>query len=238
MKILGVNVDHIATLRNARGEGYPNLLDLTQLAINSGADQITAHLREDRRHIKDNDMFDIARNINVPLNMEMALNQEMLEIALQIKPHSVCLVPEKREEITTEGGLNLLENKEKLQKYMEIFKSNGILVSLFIDSSPKQIDVALNLNPHSVEINTGSYARTYKNNNDELNKINQAIQQLKGSNIAIHCGHGLNFDNIHPLVSLDEIVEYNIGHFLISYALHVGLGKSIMDMKKIITGIN
>ena len=113
MKILGINVDHIATLRNARGEGYPNLLDLTQLAINSGADQITAHLREDRRHIKDNDMFDIARHINVPLNMEMALNQEMLEIALQIKPHSVCLVPEKREEITTEGGLNLLENKEK-----------------------------------------------------------------------------------------------------------------------------
>ena len=235
-KILGINVDHIATLRNARNENYPNLIDLTNIVISAGADQITAHLREDRRHIKDKDLIDLKNNISVPLNMEMASTQEMLNIALKIKPHSVCLVPEKRQEITTEGGLNIIKYFNYLLEYIKPLQNNGIKVISFIDADINQLENALNLKIDGIEINTGKYAST-KNmqlQTKELSKIKNIAQISYKNSLKVHCGHGLNLINIIEIVKIPEIVEFNIGHFIISYALQVGLEESVKKMKKLI----
>ena len=197
-KILGVNVDHIATLRNARSQDNPNLIELTQIIIQNGADQITAHLREDRRHIKDQDMIDLKNNITVPLNMEMAPTSQMVKIALQLKPNFVCLVPEKREEITTEGGLDIYSNYNNLLNIIPLLQNSGIKVSLFVDPDIKQMEQVLSLKPDAIEINTGLYSLN-STNVDILNNIKHTAKLAYGNNIRVHCGHGLNFDNIKNL---------------------------------------
>lgn len=234
--ILGINIDHIATLRNARSEGYPNLLDLALIAVDAGANQITAHLREDRRHIKDDDITSLKANLPVPLNMEMALTEEMVTIALKTKPYAVCLVPEKRNEITTEGGLDLITNAKRLKVIIPKLQNAGIKVSLFIDSMKEQLDAAYELKCNSIEINTGAYANASGNNIElEITKIQKIAQNAKLYGLGVHAGHGLNFKNIPPIAKIPEITEFNIGHFLVSYALFVGFKNSVSEMCKIIT---
>ncbi|MDR0484520.1 MAG: pyridoxine 5'-phosphate synthase [Alphaproteobacteria bacterium] len=239
-RILGFNVDHIATLRNARGEGFPNLIDLAQKSITYGADQITAHLREDRRHIKDEDIINLKKYINKPLNMEMALTNEMIEIATKkVIPHSVCLVPEKREEITTEGGLNLIPIYNELEQAIELFHKHNIKVSLFIDIAEEQINAAINLKPDSIEINTGIYSNLPVDSQyEESLKIKQQAQKVFKQNIAVHAGHGLNLANLKHISNIAEVREFNIGHFIIGYALEFGLKKAIEDIKKSINNEN
>ena len=235
-KILGINVDHIATLRNARNENYPNLIDLTNIIINAGADQITAHLREDRRHIKDKDIIDLKNNITVPLNMEMATTKEMLNIALQIKPYSVCLVPEKRKEITTEGGLNLTKYYNHLCEYIKPLQNNGIKVIAFIDPNINHLEKALELKVDGIEINTGKYSSVTDIilQKKELLKINNIAQISYKNSLRVQAGHGLNLANIIEILKISEIVEFNIGHFIVSYALQVGLKESVKQMKNFI----
>lgn len=231
-RILGFNVDHIATLRNARNEGYPDLIELAKKSITYGANQITAHLREDRRHIKDEDIINLKKHINAPLNMEMALTDEMIEISTKkVLPHSVCLVPEKRNEVTTEGGLNVVSVYNKLEQAMAIFAKHNINVSLFIDAQKDQIEASIALKPYSIEINTGTYCNLpLLSQKDEAIRIHELIKRPHSENIKIHAGHGLNLDNIKHIADIPEIVEFNIGHFIISRAVDVGLKKSIQDM--------
>ncbi|MCL2566805.1 MAG: pyridoxine 5'-phosphate synthase [Alphaproteobacteria bacterium] len=231
-RILGFNVDHIATLRNARNEGFPDLIDLAKKSIAYGADQITAHLREDRRHIRDDDIMDLKKYINKPLNMEMALTAEMIEISTQkVIPHSVCLVPEKRQEITTEGGLNLLPIYNDLENAIKLFHKYGIRVSLFIDAAIEQINAAIDLKPDAIEINTGVYCNLpYHMQHEESLRIQQEAKKVFNSGIAVHAGHGLNLANIKHIAEIKEIEEFNIGHFIIGYALEFGLKKAIVDI--------
>ena len=235
-RILGFNVDHIATLRNARNEGYPDLIDLAKKSITFGAKQITAHLREDRRHIRDEDIINLKNQVNAPLNMEMALTEEMIEISTKkVLPYSVCLVPEKRNEITTEGGLNLIPIYNELKQAIELFNKHNIKVSLFIDAQEDQIKAAIDLKPNSIEINTGTYCNlAYEFQLEEALKIKQFAQQVHSKNIAVHAGHGLNLNNIKHIADISEIVEFNIGHFIVSRAVEVGLKQSIEDMCKAI----
>lgn len=233
--ILGINIDHIATLRNARSEGYPNLLDLALIAVEGGANQITAHLREDRRHIKDADITTLKANLPVPLNMEMALTEEMVAIALNIKPYAVCIVPEKRNEVTTEGGLDVNANARQLKVIIPKLQNAGIKVSLFIDSIKEQLDSACELKCNSIEINTGTYANAKEKNIEiELTKIKKIAKEAKLNGLQVHAGHGLNFKNIPAIARIPEITEFNIGHFLVSYALFVGFKNSVSEMRKII----
>ncbi len=231
-RVLGFNVDHIATLRNARDEGYPNLIDLAKKSISYGANQITAHLREDRRHIRDDDIINLKKYVNAPLNMEMAVTEEMIEIATKkVLPYSVCLVPEKRNEITTEGGLNLITIYNKLEKTIKEFHKCNIKVSLFIDATDDQIQCAINLKPDSIEINTGTYCNLDSSLQlEESLKIKRYVEKVHNYNIFVNAGHGLNLDNIKNIADIDEIVEFNIGHFIISRAVDVGLQKSIQDV--------
>lgn len=231
---LGFNVDHIATLRNARSEGYPNLIDVAKLAIKAGANQITAHLREDRRHIKDADMFDLKKEIDVDLNMEMALTEEMVDIAVKLKPYSVCIVPEKRQEITTEGGLNVKQNLSLLQSLLPRLNQAKIKVHLFLDAELSQIEEAFKLPIEGVEINTGKYSNLKSNTQEELENIQKASTIIYSNNLSVHAGHGLNYDNIVHILKIKEITEFNIGHFLVSNSLFVGVEKSISKMINII----
>lgn len=240
----GFNIDHIATLRNARGEGYPNLLKIAKEAITAGANQITAHLREDRRHIKDKDIFDLKEQISVDLNMEMAVTSEMTNIACKVKPHAVCLVPEKREELTTEGGLNVCKLKNNLISKIELLKSNSIKVVLFIDADIKQVEQSLRLPIDAVEFNTGRYANYFakleesqivqNSYNKELDKIISMSKLVTKSRLEAHAGHGLNYSNVTNIAKIKEIKEFNIGHFLISEAVSIGLSNSIKKMLRLI----
>lgn len=234
--ILGINIDHIATLRNARSEGYPNLLNLALIAVEGGANQITAHLREDRRHIKDADITNLKANLPVPLNMEIALTEEMVTIALKVKPYAVCIVPEKRNEVTTEGGLDVVSNANKLKNIIPKLQDSNIKVSLFIDSTKQQLDAAFKTKCNSIEINTGTYANVNKENiMQEVEKIQNIAKEAKLYGLDVHAGHGLNFKNIPAIAKIPEITEFNIGHFLVSYALFVGFKNSVSEMRKIIT---
>ena len=232
---LGVNIDHVATVRNARGGVAPDPARAAILAAAAGADGITAHLREDRRHISDDDMKNIRENIDIPLNFEMAATEEMLAIALRTKPHAVCLVPEKREERTTEGGLDVAGGHNYLKPFVTELGNAGIRVSLFIEASKEQLDAAKSLGAPVVEIHTGAYcdAETEDARNKELQRIGKAVAYGSSIGLEIHAGHGLSFDTVKPIAAMPAIAELNIGHFLIGEAIFVGLEKAIGEMRRL-----
>ena len=234
---LGVNIDHVATVRNARGEKYPSPLRAAILAEKYGADSITIHLREDRRHINDNDLKKIISKLKIPLNLEIAATKEMLRIALKHKPPFICIVPEKRKEITTEGGLNLNFNKPFLRNIIKKLKKNNLRVSLFIEPKKKDILEAKKLNADCIEIHTGRFCNlvnTKKNYKIELLKIKKAADLGSKIGLEVHAGHGLTYKSANILSRLKNIHEFNIGHFLVGESIFDGLSKTIKQFKKVI----
>jgi len=234
---LGVNIDHVATIRNARGDNYPSPLRAALLAQKNGADSVTIHLREDRRHINEQDLRKIKAKLKIPLNLEIAATNEMLKIALKSNPPFICIVPEKRREVTTEGGLNLNHNKKFLKIIIRKLKKNKSRVSLFIEPSEKDIIESKNLNADCVEIHTGKLCNLInqkKNYLKELNKIKKAVKLGNKLGLEVHAGHGLTFHSSKILSKIKGIQEFNIGHFLIGEAIFIGLSKSIKLFKKIL----
>ena len=234
---LGVNIDHVATVRNARGDNYPCPLRAAIFAQKSGADSITIHLREDRRHINDLDLKKIKSKLKIPLNLEIAATKEMLEIALKNKPNFICIVPEKREEITTEGGLNLKYRKDFLKKIISKFKKNKSKVSLFIEPSISDIKVSKSLNADIVELHTGKFCNLVnrkKNYKSELKKIKKAVNFGNTLGLNVHAGHGLTFQSAKILSKIKGIKEFNIGHFLIGESIFLGMRNTIKEFRRII----
>tara|TARA_B110000438_G_scaffold275952_1_gene297321 strand:+ start:1906 stop:2631 length:726 start_codon:yes stop_codon:yes gene_type:complete len=234
---LGVNIDHVATIRNARGENYPDPLKAALIAEQSGADSVTIHLREDRRHIRDNDLKIIKKKLQIPLNLEMAATNEMLKIALKYKPDYVCIVPEKREEVTTEGGLNISKKKILLRKIINEFKNRNIRVSLFVE--PKISDIALSkeIGANCVEIHTGKFCNLYNNKKkfkSEFLKIKNSASFAKKVGLEAHAGHGLDYKTAYMISKIKYISELNIGHFIIAESIFVSLKKTIKKFKSII----
>ena len=237
MKRLGVNIDHIATLRNARGEKHPDPLYAAKKVISYGADSVTIHLREDRRHINDIDAKKICGLRNVPVNLEISMNKEIVNKALKIKPNFICLVPENRKEITTEGGLNLKKNKKIIKNIISKFKKKNIRTSLFINPSIKDIKISKELNTDCIEIHTGKLAnlvKSKKNYFNELNKIKKCSILAEKFGIEVHAGHGLDYKTTKLLAKLKQIKEFNIGHFIIGESVFFGLKNIIHNFKKII----
>ena len=234
---LGVNIDHVATVRNARGENYPSPLRAALFAQKSGADSVTIHLREDRRHINDFDLKEIKSKLKIPFNLEIAATNEMLKIALKRKPPFICIVPEKRQEITTEGGLNLNFKKNFLKKIINKLKKNKSRVSLFVEPNLNDIKESKNLNADCVEIHTGKFCnlvnknKSYKN---ELKKIKTAVTFGNKLGLEVHAGHGLTYKSAKILSKISGIKEFNIGHFLIGESIFVGLNKTIKNFRKIV----
>lgn len=229
---LGVNIDHVATVRNARGSGYPDPVRAALLAAEAGADGITAHLREDRRHITDDDIARLASELTVPLNLEMAATDEMLGIALRHKPHAACIVPEKREERTTEGGLDARGQHNLLSPMVRELKGANIRVSLFIEPDPEQIEAALRLGAPVVELHTGRYCELEgEAQTAELRRIADAAALAAKNGIEVHAGHGLTFDNVVPIAAIPQLAELNIGHFLIGEAIFDGLAPVVRRMR-------
>ncbi len=234
---LGVNIDHVATVRNARGETYPSPLRAALLAEKNGADSITIHLREDRRHINENDLKIIKKKLTIPLNLEIASTREMLKIASKSIPPFVCIVPEKRKEVTTEGGLNLNYNKKFLKFLINTLKKKKIRISLFIEPSIKDIFEAKKLNADCVEIHTGRICNLInkgKSYFNELNRIKKAVRIGNELGLEVHAGHGLTFKSAQILSKIRGISEFNIGHFLIGESIFVGMKKTIKSFKKIL----
>ena len=234
---LGVNIDHVATVRNARGEIYPSPLRAALLAQKSGADSVTIHLREDRRHINEFDLKQIKKKLKIPLNLEIAATREMLRIALKNKPPFICIVPEKRKEITTEGGLNLNYNKNFLKNLIKKLRKNKSRVSLFIEPRLKDILEAKKLNADCVEIHTGKFCNLVnkkKNYNNEFKKIKKIIKIGSNLGLEIHAGHGLTHNSARILAKLKNIKEFNIGHFLIGVSIFIGMSATIKSFKKIL----
>lgn len=226
---LGVNIDHVATIRNARGGVHPSPLTAAKIAAEAGADGITAHLREDRRHISDRDIAELKAEIALPLNLEMAATEEMLQIALRTRPNAACIVPEKRQEVTTEGGLDVVRGADELKRYVHELKSAGIRVSLFIDAEDAQLEASQKLEADIVELHTGAYAHGKAG---ELKRIQDAARKAKALGLECHAGHGLNFDNVADIARITEVIELNIGHFLIGEAIFRGLHPAIIEMRK------
>jgi len=234
---LGVNIDHVATVRNARGENYPSPLRAALLSEKNGADSVTIHLREDRRHINELDLREIKTKLKIPLNLEIASTKEMLKIALKSNPPFICIVPEKRKEITTEGGLNLNFNKKFLRKIIERLKKNKSRVSLFIEPSLHDITESKKLNADCIEIHTGKLCNLINQNKSykkELIRIKKAVNLGNKLGLEVHAGHGLTFRSAKILTKIKGIQEYNIGHFLIGEAIFIGLSNSIKLFKKIL----
>ena len=234
---LGVNIDHVATLRNARGEDYPSPVKAALKCQEFGADGITAHLREDRRHIRDADIEAIKSQISIPLNFEMAPTNEMVEIAIKTLPNACCIVPEKREEVTTEGGIDVKRNHNILGTIIGRLKKNNIRVSLFVDSSIDQIKLAKELGSDIIEIHAGEFCRKVHDRLDfqkELNTIKEAASFAESIGLETHVGHGVTFDSIVELSKINEVKEFNIGHFIISESLFLGLETTIKKMKTLI----
>ena len=236
---LGVNIDHVATLRNARGGTSPNIIRAAKLAERSGADLITVHLREDRRHINEIDLKSIIDAINIPLNLEISVNPEMIAIAQKYHPHNICFVPENREELTTEGGLDVVSNFDKIQQNITPLLDAGVKLALFIDPNENQLIATKKLGIDTVEFHTGAYANAFANNNKdeielELKKIKNSVIFATKNQIVSHAGHGLNYDNLSSIASIPNILELNIGHFLIGEAIFFGLKDSISKMREII----
>ena len=229
---LGVNIDHVATIRNARGGPHPDPLRAAHAAASAGADGITAHLREDRRHITDEDIDRLMAEIDLPLNLEMAATEEMLAIALAHRPHAACIVPEKREERTTEGGLDAAGQFEALKPYVGRLREAGIRVSLFIEPSEAQVEAAVRLGAPVVEFHTGRYAHVAGAERAvELKRIADAAALAAKNGIEPHAGHGLTFDNVIPVAAIPQIAELNIGHFLVGEAIFTGLEASVRRMR-------
>jgi pyridoxine 5-phosphate synthase len=233
---LGVNIDHVATIRNARGGDHPDPVRAAQIVAAVGGDGITAHLREDRRHIRDEDLARIQAATNLPLNLEMAATREMLAIALRHKPHAACIVPEKREERTTEGGLDAAGMHNTLVPICEELRAAGIRVSLFIEADERQLDAALRLGAPVVEFHTGEYAHAFLDGNAErvereLRRISDMAALAAKNGIEPHAGHGLTFENVQPIAAIPQIAELNIGHYLIGEAVFVGLENAIRRMR-------
>ena len=234
---LGVNIDHVATVRNARGENYPSPLKAALLAEKNGADSVTIHLREDRRHINDQDLKKIVKKLKIPVNLEIAATKEMLKIASRSKPPFICIVPEKRKEITTEGGLNLNYNKIFLKKLINELKKKKLRISLFIEPSLKDIKKANKLNVDCVEIHTGKLCNLInqrKNYKNELKKIKNAVKIGNLLGLEVHAGHGLTYASAKILSKINGIREFNIGHFLIGESIFIGIPKTIKTFKKIL----
>ncbi len=237
MKRLGVNIDHIATLRNARGEFHPDPVHAAKFVKKAGADSITIHLREDRRHINDLDAKKICLLKNLSVNLEVSTNSKIIKTALKIKPDFICIVPENRKEITTEGGLNLKKNKHKIKKIISTFQKKKIRTSLFINPSISDIKISKKLKTDCIEIHTGRLAnlvKSKKNFLNELKRINECSKLAKNFGLEVHAGHGLDYETTRILVKIKEIEEFNIGHFLIGESIFYGLQKVIKKFKKIV----
>jgi pyridoxine 5-phosphate synthase len=233
---LGVNIDHVATIRNARGGRHPDPLRAAHLAVEAGADGITAHLREDRRHISDGDIARLKSELTRPLNLEMAATDEMLGIALRHVPNACCLVPEKREERTTEGGLDVVGGRNNLKRYVEALRGAGVRVSLFIEPDPKAIEAAAGLRADIVELHTGLYCEKALENDAiggarEIERLATAARIAAGAGLEVHAGHGLTFNTVSAVARIPEVVELNIGHFLIGEAIFGGLHSAIRRMR-------
>jgi pyridoxine 5-phosphate synthase len=231
---LGVNVDHVATLRQARRTTYPDPLLAALLAEQAGADSITIHLREDRRHIQDRDVQLCRQALQTRLNLEMAASEEMLSIACQVRPSDCCLVPERRAEITTEGGLDVLSQEPALQRACTQLANAGIRVSLFIDPEPAQLDAAVRVGAPVVELHTGAYADASGSQRArELVRIQRAAQHAAALGLTVHAGHGLNYQNVQPVAAIAQIVELNIGHAVVARAVFAGMGSAVAEMKQL-----
>ncbi|MGD9502066.1 MAG: pyridoxine 5'-phosphate synthase [Methyloceanibacter sp.] len=237
---LGINIDHVATLRNARGAKHPDPVRAAKLAVEAGADNITAHLREDRRHIRDDDIERLAAAAFAPLNLEMAVTQEMLAIALATRPHACCLVPERRQEITTEGGLDVASQTAELAPFIAALRRSGIQVSLFIDPDREQIEASRQVGADAVELHTGTYCLAAADGGPardrELQRLVAGARAAAQAGLEVHAGHGLDYDNVVPVAAIPEIVELNIGHYLVGEALFVGLAKSVARMRNLMDG--
>ena len=237
MKRLGVNIDHIATIRNARGEKHPDPYHAAKQTTKMGADSVTIHLREDRRHINDKDAKQICSLKNVLVNLEISMNHKIVNNALKIKPNYICIVPENRKEITTEGGLDLSKHKKRLKKIIKKFKKANIRTSLFINPSIKDIKLSKELNIDCIEIHTGKISnlvKSKKNYKNELNRIKKSSILASKLNIEVHAGHGLDYKTTKILTKIDKIQEFNIGHFIIGESIFLGLSNVIKRFKKII----
>jgi len=234
---LGVNIDHVATIRNARGGGHPDPVKAAELAVSAGADGITAHLREDRRHISDEDIARLVEAIPIPLNLEMAATQEMLAIALRHRPHAVCLVPERREERTTEGGLDAVAQHDALAPIVSELGAAGSRVSLFVEPDPRQLDAAVALGAPVVELHTGSYCNAYfaggwdAATERELARLKTAAAHAEAVGLECHAGHGLTFETVQPVAAIATVAELNIGHFLVGEAIFRGLESAVAHMR-------
>ena len=236
-KRLGVNIDHVATLRNARGEKHPDPYTVALKVLKSGADSITVHLREDRRHIKDRDLKVLSSNKSIPINLEIASDPIMVKIALKYKPSYICLVPEKRNEITTEGGLNLKKNKNKIKKILEILNSNNIRTSLFINPSLQDIKLSKILGSKCIEIHTGKISNQIKQNKNylkEFNKIKKCVSYAKNIGLEVHAGHGMDYKTTKILNKIKQIEEFNIGHFIIGESVSHSISKVVKQFIKIL----
>jgi pyridoxine 5-phosphate synthase len=234
---LGVNIDHVATVRNARGSQWPDPLRAALLAEAAGADGITAHLREDRRHIRDADIEALVAGIGIPLNFECAATAEMQAIALRLKPHAVCLVPEKREERTTEGGLDVASDQNRLTGYIAPLRDAGARVSMFISHDPRQIEASARIGAAVVELHTGHYSDLHAEGrldeaNAELAALRRGAAFAHSLGLEVHMGHGLTYDNVGPVAAIPEVMELNIGHFLIGEAIYLGLEEAIGEMRR------
>lgn len=233
--LLGVNVDHIATLRQARGTQFPDPAHAATVAEHAGADGITIHLREDRRHIQDRDVYVMAKTIQTRMNLEMAVTDEMIGIALEVNPEYVCLVPEKREELTTEGGLDVVGNEAKIVDAVVKLSAAGIKVSLFVDAIEAQLDACARVKAPFVEIHTGAYAdaENDKERDEELARIAAGCKYAADLGLTVNAGHGLHYHNVKPIAAIPEIYELNIGHAIIARAAIDGLAKAVSDMKRL-----
>lgn len=233
---LGVNIDHVATLRQARGTTYPNPIDAALIAETAGADAITLHLREDRRHIQDRDVEQLRGLLKTRMNLESAVTDEMIAIALRIKPHDICLVPERREELTTEGGLDVIRHFEQVKHACEKLGDAGIQVSLFINADYSQIDAAVKSGAPAIEIHTGGFADAHTEalQQSELSAIQAAVAHGLGQGLKVNAGHGLNYHNVQPVAAISGISELNIGHAIVAHALFVGFEQAVKEMKQLI----
>jgi len=236
--LLGVNIDHVATLRNARGGAEPNVLTAARICKDLGVESITTHLREDRRHIKDDDVKEIRKLHGIRLNLEMAMTDEMQEIALYVRPHAVCIVPEKRQELTTEGGLDVAGQLDRATEFIKPLIKAGIEVSMFIDPDIEQVSASYKIGAPFVELHTGKYSEMFGTNEEE-----KAFQELKGASaiaqslgLKVNAGHGLDYDNVKRMHEIPNLVELNIGHSIISRAIFVGLPQAIKEMKDLANG--
>ncbi len=235
---LGVNIDHVATVRNARGGAYPDPIRAAKLAEDAGADGITAHLREDRRHISDADIEGLMAALDLPLNFEMAATAEMQQIALRHRPHAVCIVPEKREERTTEGGLEVAREENRLAHFIAPLREAGCRVSIFIAADPRQIEAAHRIGAQVIELHTGAYCDAhadghFEERDRELAALREMATFAHSLGLEVHAGHGLSYDTVAPVAAMPEVMELNIGHFLIGEAIFRGLGPAIVEMRRL-----